>query len=80
MFTETFSNTFNTQSCPLDESTAGLGALEVNTLGYLDGDSVYRIKLVFAHSASDVALDLSATGLIGFNDGWGLSNFDVQAR
>ncbi|WP_437318419.1 SBBP repeat-containing protein [Sorangium sp. So ce385] len=81
LFSETFSNTLSSQSYPLDGSLAGSGALEVNTLAYPSGDSVYRMKLVFPHSAPDLALDLSATGLTGlFDEGWGVTNIEVQGR
>jgi hypothetical protein len=77
----TFSNTLSSQSYPLDGSLAGSGAREVNTLAYPYGDSVYRMKLVFPHAAPDLALDLSAAGLTGlFDEGWGVTNFEVQGR
>lgn len=77
----TFSNTFSSQSYPLVGSAPATGALEANTLFYPYGDSVYRIKLTFPHTAADVALDLSASGLTGyFFEAWGVTNFEVQGR
>jgi hypothetical protein len=77
----TFSNTFSMQSYPSFGSMPGSGALEANTLFYPQGDSVYRIKLTFPHTASNVTLDLSAEGLPGlFGEKWGVTNFEVQGR
>jgi hypothetical protein len=78
---ETFSNTSSFQSYPDDTSPSGSGAREVNTLAYPSGDSVYRMQFVVPHSASDVTLDLSASGLSGvFDEAWGVTNFEVQGR
>jgi hypothetical protein len=76
----TFSNTFSTQSFPDFGSAAGTGAFEANTLFYPFGDSIYRITLTIPHSASSLALDLSAEGLSGiFNEAWGVSNFEIRS-
>jgi hypothetical protein len=74
----TFSNTFSLQSFPTPGSIAGTGASEVNTLFYPFGDSIYRITLTIPHTASSLALDLSAEGLSGiFGEAWGVGNFEV---
>lgn len=88
----TFSNhpgvpAFDAQSYP--DSLGGshpaqTGAAEVGTLGYgligaaTSGDSVYKLSLTFAHSASDLTLIFSGSGLQGIGDeGWGIDNVTV---
>lgn len=66
---------------------AQTGAAEVGTLGYslvgaaTSGDSVYKLSFTFAHSASDLNLLFSASGLQGIGDeGWGIDNVQVNAN
>jgi len=63
------------------------GASECYSLGYTftdpivtdeSMDSVYNFSFMFAHNASDLMLNFSATGLQGLNDeSWGLDNVQV---
>lgn len=64
------------------------GAAECYSLGYKftdpivtdeSMDSVYNFSFMFAHNASDLALNFSATGLQGLADeSWGLDNVQVE--
>ncbi len=56
------------------------GAAEVDTLGYTYyGNSVYRLRFTFPHSASSLELTFSASGLYGlFDESWGIDNVEVR--
>ena len=56
------------------------GAVEVDTLGYgYYGNSVYHLIFTFTHSASDLTLAFSASGLQELSDeSWGLDNVEVR--
>ena len=76
-----FSNTYSQQSYPTFGSMAQQGAIEANTLFYPYGDSIYRIRLAIPHTGSTASLELSGEGLSGFFDeGWGMTNFEVQGH
>lgn len=78
----TFSNTFSLQSYPDDYpgfNLPGTGAIETNSMGYFDGDSIYQISLVIPHTEPDLTLNFFGDALIGFaNEGWGIDNIDIQ--
>ncbi|WP_433933317.1 VWD domain-containing protein [Sorangium cellulosum] len=58
------------------------GAAESNSLGYdFYGDSVYRLSYELPHSASDIELRFSGSGLQWIGDeSWGIDNLDVVAQ
>ncbi|NTX08079.1 SBBP repeat-containing protein [Myxococcus sp. CA040A] len=80
----TFSNTRSSQSYPGNYpavNAAGAGAFERNTLLYPMGDSVYRLKYTFNHSATNLTLSFAAADLSGINEeAWGLDNVEIQLQ
>ena len=62
--------------------TARQGASEANTLGgTFYGDSVYNFTYTFAHTASTLQFDFSASGLEDVsNESWGLDNVVVTTQ
>lgn len=78
----TFSNTGSLQSYPgtyPSGNPAGAGASEVGTLGYPNGDSVYRLSFSYPHTGSDIVLNFGADGLTGiYGEAWALDNVDVS--
>lgn len=77
----TFSNTRSTQSYPLQGSAARTGSDANNTLGYENGDSIYRMKVKIASTSSELLLNFYARGLSGLaNEAWGLDNVEVQVE
>ncbi len=79
---------YNLSGLPAGEYNPMTGASECYSLGYLFSspdvtdeamDSVYNLSFMFAHNASDLALNFSAAGLQGIGDeSWGLDNVMVQ--
>ncbi|WP_437734911.1 VWD domain-containing protein [Sorangium sp. So ce1335] len=61
---------------------ARTGAAESNSLGYDHfGDSVYRLSYELPHSASDIEIRFSGSGLQWIGDeSWGIDNLDVVAQ
>ncbi len=58
---------------------AGTGAAATNALGYppgsdFFGDSVYRLRLVFAHTGPDITIQFGAQQSSGQNERWGIDN------
>ncbi|KFE62371.1 hypothetical protein DB31_4081 [Hyalangium minutum] len=81
VFESTFSNTNSTQSYPKPGSRHGSGAESVNALGYPSGDSLYKMKFTFEHTARDLSLNFYAKGLSGLTgESWGLDGVEVQVR
>lgn len=78
---------YNLSGLPAGEYNPMTGASECYSLGYTFSspdvtneamDSVYNLSFTFAHNASDLALNFSATGLQGLGDeSWGLDNVQV---
>lgn len=79
----TFSNTAAAQAFPewdtLASHAARSGAVEVNTLGSVGGDTVYRVKLTVDHMDPALRLDFFAEGLSA-SQTWGLDNVEVQVQ
>ncbi|WP_253992264.1 SBBP repeat-containing protein [Myxococcus qinghaiensis] len=79
----TFSNTSNTQSYPRTGSAARTGSIANNTLGYVDGDSIYRFKHRFDTSGtSPIVLTFyrwnnSVSNPMLAAPSWGLDNVEV---
>ncbi len=80
----TFSNTSSTQSYPGNYPSsyaARSGAFERDTLYYPDGDTVYRLKYTFNHTASSLSLLFDVNNLSGItSEAWGLDNVEVQVQ
>ncbi|MFY0575384.1 SBBP repeat-containing protein [Cystobacter fuscus] len=81
----TFSNNSNmSQSYPgpfPSVNKAGTGALGRNTLYYPGGDTIYRLKYTFAHTASNLALVFGVQNLSGLTgEAWGLDNVEIQIQ
>jgi hypothetical protein len=88
LLSTTFSNTEeygHNQGYSPDNSNgdfaAHTGASEVDSLGYsFYGDSVYNFSFTFAHTASNIQLNFSASGLQSMDDeSWGIDNVSVQS-
>jgi hypothetical protein len=79
---------YNLDGLDAGEYNPMTGASECYSLGYTFSslivknepmDSVYNLSFMFAHNASDLVLNFSATGLQGIDDeSWGLDNVMVQ--
>lgn len=81
VFESTFSNTRSAQSYPKKGSAPGSGAAARDSLGYPNGDSLYRMKFTFKHQGSALDLMFYAKGLSGLTgEAWGLDGVQVEVK
>lgn len=66
-------------SYPTDSFLARTGAVENDTLGYFEGDSVYHLEFDFDHSTGPVVLNFSSEHPVTDPEVWGIDNIVVTA-
>lgn len=59
------------------------GAREKQSLGYMEGDAVYHLRIAFAHSGASLAVSFEAALRDRFpsidNESWGIDNISIEA-
>ena len=64
---------------PADSFPARTGAVENDTLGYFEGDSVYHLSFEFTHSTGSLTLNFTGTFPAVDPEEWGIDNIVVTA-